>query len=223
MARLKVFSSSIGTKILIGLTGLALVVFLILHLAGNLLVFAGPGPFNTYSHALITNPLVIPAEIGLAALFLVHIYKTVGNWITNRRARPDGYAEKRWAGTPSRKTLASTTMVYSGIVILVFLILHLRTFKFGAYYQVADTGVRDLHRLVLEVFSHPAYVIFYVVAMGLVGLHLGHGISSAMQSLGAEHPRYTKRLLVAGYTFAVVIAAGFASIPLWVFLLGGPS
>src|SRR5687767_8626720 len=94
----RAFSSSVGTKLLIGLTGLALFFYLILHLAGNALVFAGPEIFNEYSHALISNPLIVPIEIGLAAIFLLHIYKTVRMWIANQQARPVKYGAKAWAG-----------------------------------------------------------------------------------------------------------------------------
>src|SRR5438128_897156 len=134
----RVFSSSVGTKLLIGLTGLLLFAYLLLHLAGNLLVFAGAGTFNGYAHALISNPLVVPAEIGLAAIFVLHIYKAVTMWLRNRTARPVAYAQKSWAGHTSRKSLASTTMIWSGLVILLFVGVHLQQFKFGAWYEVGD-------------------------------------------------------------------------------------
>jgi succinate dehydrogenase / fumarate reductase cytochrome b subunit len=219
--RMSVFSSSVGTKVIIALTGLAMVGFLVLHLAGNLLVLTGPATFNAYSHALISNPLLVPAELGLLAILIAHVYKTVKMFLANRAARPIGYQEKRWAGHTSRKTIASTTMIYTGLVIAAFLALHLKTFKYGAHYVAGAGGVRDLHRLVVEVFSQPVYVAFYVVCMALVGLHLRHGFSSAFQSLGAEHPRCTRRLLLAGTIVAVVIGGGFALIPLAIYFVGG--
>ena len=103
----RVFSSSVGTKLLIGLTGLALFAYLILHLAGNALIFAGPETFNEYSHALISNPLILPIELGLLAIFLLHVYKAVTNYFANRAARPAGYAMKTLAGHTSRKSVAS--------------------------------------------------------------------------------------------------------------------
>jgi succinate dehydrogenase / fumarate reductase, cytochrome b subunit len=211
------FSSSVGMKVLIAVTGLALVGFLVMHLAGNLLIFAGPDLFNQYSHALINNPLIIPVELGLLAIFLAHIYKAGRMWLDNRRARPVGYAARQWAGHTSRKSVGSSTMIYTGLVIVGFVVLHLRTFKFGAYYQAAETGYRDLHRLVLEVFSQPLYVVFYVTSMALIGLHLRHGFSSAFQSLGVDRPGLTPRLLQAGIVVAIVIAGGFALIPVYVY------
>src|SRR3954462_1417964 len=114
----RVFSSSVGTKLLVGLTGLLLFVFLLLHLAGNLLVFAGAETFNAYSHALISNPLVVPVEIGLLLIFVIHVYKTVAMWTKNQRARPAGYVKKTWAAHTSRKSVASTTMIWTGLVTL---------------------------------------------------------------------------------------------------------
>jgi succinate dehydrogenase / fumarate reductase cytochrome b subunit len=122
----RVFSSSVGTKLLIGVTGLALFAYLILHLAGNALIFAGPETFNEYSHALISNPLILPIEIGLLALFLLHVYKAVTNYVANRAARPAGYAMKKYAGHTSRKSVASSTMIWSGLVIFFFIIVHVR-------------------------------------------------------------------------------------------------
>lgn len=215
---LRLFSSSIATKFVIALTGLALVGFLVGHLAGNLLILAGPETYNFYSHKLITNPLLIPAEIGLLVIFLMHVWKTVTNFRRNSAARPTGYRQKTWAGHTSRKSLGSTSMIVTGTVTLVFLVLHLITFKYGAWYQVTDDpDVRDLYRLVLEEFHKPGYVIWYVVAMVLIGLHLRHGISSALQSLGAMRPGMTRAVLMGGAALAAVIAGGFALIPLYVY------
>lgn len=219
MPRVRVLSSSVGTKVLIALTGLALVVYLVLHLAGNLMVFAGPATFNEYGHKLASNtPLLYSAEVGLALLFLLHIYKAFVNWRNNRRARPVGYEMKRRAGHTSRKTVASTTMIWTGLATLVFVVLHVKMFRFGTYYEAVEPGIRDLYRLEVEIFRNPFWVVFYIVAMVVVALHLRHGISSAFQSLGIEHPRYTNRLLAAGAAIAIVIGAGFALIPLWFYL-----
>lgn len=215
----RVFSSSVGTKLLIGVTGLALFAYLILHLAGNALIFAGPETFNAYSHALISNPLILPIEIGLLAIFLLHVYKAVTNYVANRAARPAGYAMKKYAGHTSRKSVASSTMIWSGLVIFFFIIVHVRQFKYGAWYQtVGGSPIRDLARTEFEVFSQPLWVAFYVICTLLVGLHLRHGISSGFQSLGFDHPVYTRRLTMWGVVFAVIIGGGLAFIPIWVYL-----
>jgi succinate dehydrogenase / fumarate reductase cytochrome b subunit len=213
-----VLSSSVGTKLLIGLTGLLLFLFLILHLAGNLFIFAGQDTFNRYSHTLVSNPLTIPVEIALLLVFLVHLYKTIRNWIRNRSMRPVHYQQKRWAGYTSRKSISSMTMMWTGLVILFFVVIHLRQFKFGAWYEIGNPPIRDLYRTEVAVFGSAAWVTFYVIAVVLVGFHLRHGISSAFQSLGVNHPVYTKRLVVIGTVLAVIIGGGFAIIPIWVYL-----
>jgi succinate dehydrogenase / fumarate reductase, cytochrome b subunit len=218
--RMKMFASSVGLKFAIALTGLALVGFLISHLVGNLLFFAGPETYNSYSHKLITNPLLIPAELGLLAIFLIHVYKSVKMFADNQQARPSRYQEKKWAGHTSRKSVASTTMIVSGLVTFAFVILHLKTFKYGPEYLSEGTGYRDLYRLMAEVFSNPLYVVFYVICMVLIGFHLRHGISSAFQSLGIDHPRYTGRILAIGTAAAIAIAGGFAIIPVVIFVMG---
>ncbi|NQW05215.1 MAG: succinate dehydrogenase cytochrome b subunit [Acidobacteria bacterium] len=218
MTSLKALSTSVGSKFLVALTGLSLVGFLIAHLIGNLLLLAGPDTFNAYGHALISNPLVIPAEFGLLGLLLLHIYKALRHVLLGRRARPHRYTMRQWAGGPSRKSWSSTTMAVSGVILLIFLVTHIATFKFGPYYPSADEGVRDLSRLVQEVFSSPGYVVFYVVAMGIIGMHLRHGISSAFQSLGLMTPGWTSAVLSVGLGLAVILAGGFALIPVWVYL-----
>jgi succinate dehydrogenase / fumarate reductase, cytochrome b subunit len=215
----RVFSSSVGTKLLLGLTGLGLFAYMVLHLAGNALIFAGPETFNAYSHALISNPLLLPVEIGLLAIFVLHVYKAITNYIANAAARPIRYARKAGADHTSRKSVASSTMIWSGLVVFIFIIIHVWQFRFGTWYETGgDLPIRDLARTELEVFSHPGWVGFYVVATLLVGLHLRHGISSGFQSLGLDHPMYTRRLTAWGIVFAVLIGGGLAIIPLWAYL-----
>jgi succinate dehydrogenase / fumarate reductase, cytochrome b subunit len=215
----RVFSSSVGTKLLLGLTGLGLFAYMVLHLAGNALIFAGPETFNAYSHALISNPLLLPVEIGLLAIFVLHVYKAITNYIANAAARPIRYARKAGAEHTSRKSVASSTMIWSGLVVFIFIIIHVWQFRFGTWYETGgDVPIRDLARTEFEVFSHPGWVGFYVVATLLVGLHLRHGISSGFQSLGLDHPMYTRRLTAWGIVFAVLIGGGLAIIPLWAYL-----
>jgi succinate dehydrogenase / fumarate reductase cytochrome b subunit len=214
----RVFSSSVGTKLLIGLTGLALFAYLIVHLAGNLLILGGQDTFNEYSHRLISNPLVVPIEIGLLLIFLIHVYKTAKMWIDNQSARPVRYQKTAWAWHTSRKSVASTTMIYSGLTIFLLVLIHVKQFKFGTIYEIGNPPVRDLYRTEVEVFSEPGWVVLYLIFVGLVAAHLRHGIASAVQSLGLNHQIYTKRIVFAGTILAVVIGAGFAIIPLWVLL-----
>jgi succinate dehydrogenase cytochrome b subunit len=219
-ARIGVFASSVGTKILIGLTGLSLFIYLVIHIAGNLIVFFGPAAFNKYAYTLEGNPLIPIIEIGLLAIFLIHIFKTVKMFLQNQAARPARYQKKKRAGAPSRKSFASTTMIVSGLWLLLFLIIHVRVFRYGPEYAW-PAGGRDLYRLEMETFANPITVAFYVLSMVVVGSHLWHGISSAFQSLGGDHPTWTPRLLTAGKVFAVVLALGFMAIAVWAYVVQG--
>lgn len=217
----RVLTSSLGKKVLMALTGLFLSLFLVAHLSGNLLILVGPEAFNHYSHSLISNPLIYVAEIGLLVLFVAHFVSGITVYRQNRAARPVAYQMKTRAGHTSEKTWASTTMIFSGLFLLVFVPLHLKTFKYGAHYESAEAGVRDLYRLTVEVFSNPAYVAFYVVGMVIVGFHLFHGVGSAFESMGLY---YRKGLLKFGKGFAIVIAGGFLILPILIHLfLGRPS
>lgn len=212
-SQLRALNCSVGTKILIGLTGLALFLYLLTHIAGNALVLLGPASFNAYAHTLTGNPLLPVIELGLLLVFLLHIYQTVTMYLANRQARPVRYRMKKPAGRSSRKSLASSTMIVSGLWLLAFVVIHVRTFRFGVDYQTAE-GVRDLYRIEMEAFSRPLTVAFYALTMLLVGSHLWHGGASALQSLGADSPRWTPRLLTAGKVMAVLIAGGFIVIAL---------
>ncbi len=216
------FDSSIATKLLIGVTGLALVLYLFIHIAGNLIVFLGPAAFNTYAFTLESNVLLPLIELALLAVFVVHIYKAVRMVLANRRARPVRYAVKKRAGSPSRKTFASSTMIVSGLWLLVFLLIHVRAFHegWGREYEWAGGG-RDLYRQEMETFTSPLTVTFYVLSMIVVGSHLWHGITSSLQSLGVDLARRAPRALVVGKALAALIAATFAFIVLWAHVTGG--
>ena len=213
------FSSSVGTKLLIGITGLLLFVYMLLHLAGNALILAGPEVFNAYSHRLISNPLIVPIEIGLLLVFVVHIYKAIRMYAANSAARPVAYQKKQYAGHTSRKSFSSSSMIATGLLLLVFVIVHVKQFKFGSYYQtVADEAVRDLYRTEIEIFQQPLWVLVYVIGTVLVGVHLRHGIASGFQSIGFDHPLYTNRLTILSTVLAVAIGGGLALITIWVYL-----
>jgi succinate dehydrogenase / fumarate reductase, cytochrome b subunit len=216
-SRLRALTSSVGTKLLIGITGFALVLYLLLHIAGNLLILGGPALFNRYAYTLEGNPLLPIVELGLLAIFLIHIIKTVGMFLQNRRARPVRYVQKKYAGPPSRKTFASSTMIFSGLWLLVFLVVHVKQFRYGTEYEW-PAGGRDLYRLEMENLYSPLIVTFYLLSMAVVGSHLWHGISSSLQSLGTDMARRQRSLLVAGKGLAVLIAGGFVAIAAWVHL-----
>jgi len=224
-----VLFSSVVKKIINGVTGLGLCAFIIIHLAGNLTLLTGNAvAFNKYAHFLMnTGALLYLAEGSLVAFFLFHIITGTSVWWSKQMARPASYKKTANAGDPSRKTISSRTMIITGLVLLVFTILHLKTFKYGpgiaeGYVMNIDgVAVRDLFRLTIETFNKPGYVIWYVLAMALLGFHLRHGFWSAFQSLGVNHPKYSPIINVIGVLFAIIMAVGFIVLPVVLYFKGG--
>lgn len=221
--------SSVGKKIINALTGLALVVFVIVHLIGNLkLLYGDPGPFNHYAHFYEElGILLYIVELGLLAMFIFHIIMAVAVWLDKRRARPEKYLKTADAGSPSKKTWSSKNMIITGLVLFVFTVVHLKHFKYGAgvtegyVYNEGDLVMRDLYRLVIEGFSNIYVVIAYTVAMILLGFHLRHGFWSAFQSLGVQHPRLVPLIYTVGILVAIVLAVGFVFLPVYIYFAGG--
>ena len=216
---MKFFCSTVGKKYIMGITGLIWTGFVLGHMAGNLLILVDPKLYNLYGHAIVSNlPLLYGSETVLVLALLVHVFTAIRLTAQNNAARDQSY----YMGTNGEKavTFASRTMIFTGSIILVFFIYHIITFKYGAWYTVTYDGVemRDLHRLVLEVFQQPVYVIGYLLSMIVLGLHLSHGVSSMFKSWGFNHPKYTPLLEKFGYVYAVIVAAGFISQPIYAFL-----
>ncbi len=210
-------ASSVGQKFLVALTGLGLSGFVLMHMSGNMLLLVGAEAYNKYAHAMITNPLIIPAEIGLVVMFLLHMSVALKiNW-DNRAARGTGPG-RRPSNSDKDARFASRYMVLTGVLTFVFLVLHLISFKYGTYYETELHGekVRDLYRLVAEEFHKPLFVAWYVFAMLILFAHLAHGFSAVFQTLGLASVRNctVKKL---GWTFAAVVAGGFISQPLYFF------
>lgn len=211
--------SSIGKKKLVGLTGLAISLFTLTHMAGNLLMFVSADAYNTYSHKLVTNPAIYLAEAGLVAFFVIHIVLTVQLTRANRAARPVGYYQS--ASGPKKTSFAAKTAILSGALLLAFVVLHLQTFKFGPVYTTTVDGVemRDIYTLVIEKFQEPGYVSWYLISLLILGMHLSHGVKASFQSLGvfaSNHPMLTR----IGWAFAILVAGGFITQPLAVFFFG---
>lgn len=206
--------SSIGKKMMVALTGIALCGFLITHLAGNLFLFVGGPAFNHYAEVLESNPLLPLAEGMLFVLFLIHIALSVRARMIDMAARPIRYEVSANKGA---RTPGSRTMAVSGSLILLFLIIHVATIK----YQVGGAKGTDLFAHVTGWFKNPLYSGFYVLALIGLGLHLSHGVQSAFQSFGVNHPRYSPLIRRAGQAFALLMFLGFASMPLYFLFAGG--
>lgn len=210
-------SASIVLKQLAGLSGLVWTLFVLTHMGGNMLIFVGAEAYNRYGHALVTNPLIYVAEVVLVVFLLTHSFLAVALTLKNKRARPVNYAVN-----PSHSkaaTLAQKTMIFHGSLLLVFIVFHLITFKFGTHYSVVYNGIemRDLHRLVVEVFREPLYVVGYIVCLIGLGFHLSHGVSSSFQTFGINHPSYNGAIKKFGVFYALIVTLGFIAQPLYVF------
>lgn len=216
---LDILKSTIGRKQLVAVAGLGLALFVFSHMAANMLILFDPEAYNMYSHKLITNPFIYVAEAGLLGIFLLHVILALVLTVKNWGARSQKYA--RSPKVKAKASLFSKTMWFQGLVIFAFLILHLLTFKFGTVYHVTYDGVevRDLHRLVLEVFQEPIYVIGYVFTLLLMFGHLAHGFSSVFQSLGINSAKHDKLIKTIGFVYSVVVVAGFLSQPLYVYFI----
>lgn len=206
---LKAFNSTVGRKLIMGLTGLGLVLFVIIHLIENLLLYVGPEAYNGYVERLHSFGIWLTfAEIGLAGMIIVHALLAMGISVGNRAARgSERYAMVRSKGDPAHG-VASRNMIITGIVILGFLIYHLIQFRFGP-------GGADLYQAVKTAFADPVCVGIYVAVMLFLGLHFRHGFWSAFQSLGAMAPQLSKPMYCLGLLIGAVLALGFISIPVW--------
>jgi len=214
------FSASIIKKQVVAITGLFFVLFLAGHLAGNLLILVSPEAFNKYAHALVSNPAIYAIEAVMMILFLIHVGLALKLTRENRKARGQRYYLKTNTGRGS--TFMSDTMPYTGILIFIFLVLHILKLKFGTHYDVTYDGmvIRDLYKTVIEYFRSPLNVAFYEAAMLVVGIHVSHGLWSSFQTFGINHPRYNDCLRKFSVIYAVVIAGGFMVLPIYCYLQG---
>ena len=214
---IRVLSSSIGKKLLMGLTGLSLCGFLVVHLAGNLLLYVGPQAYNDYAHSLHENSgLLLVGEIGLLVLFAAHI----ALWLITARENFDARGSTAYAVKQSKQAqpawAAANTMAVTGVVVLLFVVLHLADFRF----ELRNPGPADeapfakAGRLLVD----PLTTGVYIVGSLVLAYHVSHGFQSAFRSLGIEHPQYTPLIVSLGMVFAVLVGLGFASFPVWAWL-----
>ena len=239
------FTSTLGKKVTMAVTGLLLIGFLVVHLIGNLSLFpafGGKEKFNDYAHLLSSTPLIYGAEALLLAIFLIHIVAAIQVSLRNKAARPVAYEVRNTFG---KSNAYSRGMLHTGLTVLVFLVVHLVTFKFGKEYPVSgthstevaalnaegkmemksvevlnagsaeDMGKRDLYRTVTELFACPAYSAFYIVAMLVMGLHLMHAFKSACQTLGLFHAKWNNLFARISVGLAFFFAVGYSSFPIY--------
>jgi succinate dehydrogenase / fumarate reductase cytochrome b subunit len=209
-------TSSLGKKFLMAITGVGLFLFVIGHLAGNLQVFLGPESINRYGNFLQTTPEILwPARIGLLAFAIIHIWTSISLTIENRAARAAQYEVKELVAA----SLASRTMIWSGFIIVAFVGFHLAHYTLlivhPEYRDLHDAhGWHDIYRMMILGFSNGWVSGFYVLGIGLLCLHLGHGASAMFQSLGLRNEAYASVIDRFAIVAAVVIFLGYISIPL---------
>ena len=218
-------SSSIGRKYIMALTGIFLMLFLVVHLLGNLqLLNDDQGEsFNAYAYLMTHNPIIKIISYGNYFFILLHAFQGISLWLQNKAARGAvryGVNHARASETSSRN------MAWYGIIIFIFLLLHMWQFwfqmKFGSLPAVDvaayDHPVKNLYIPVAEAFANLGYVAFYVICMVVIGFHLWHGFWSSFQTLGLNHKKYNGLIKGIGYVYSIGIPLGFALIPILFYL-----
>ena len=214
------YTSPIGKKIITGVTGLGLSLFVLFHVAGNLTLFAGSKAYNQLAHFLDSlGILLYIVELTLLGLAIFHIVVGTTIRINAVKARSVGYSQLKSVGKPSKQSLRSRSMLITGAILLGFLVLHLATFKFGTYYSTVINGVemRDLSSLVIEKFRNPIYAFGYAGVMVMLGFHLRHGIWSAWQSIGVLNSKISPAVYAIALVLAISVAVGFIALPLSIY------
>lgn len=216
-------NSTLGRKLVVSLTGLFLCTFLIIHASGNTLLFRGDGgqAFNEYTQFMTHNPLIKSISYILYTSILLHVVYTIMLTIHNRKARSVGYAYSR---PSANSTWASRNMGFLGTILLIFIIIHMKTFwyemHFGNVPYVSYDGeeYKDLYSIVNWAFAQWWYTGFYVLSMVALSFHLVHGFHSGFQTLGIDHPKYNPFLSKLSWAFGIIIPIVFAAMPIFVFL-----
>ena len=214
------FSSSIGRKWIVALTGICLIGFITVHLLGNLSIFLGSNAVNAYAEKLHGfGQLLWVARLGLLLVAGLHIYFTMLLWAENRRATPKKYEVEQKLKT----TVYARSMRLSGLVILGFVLFHLAQFTWQwvnpEYCDWHDQmGRHDVYRMLVSAFSNPWVAGFYLLSVGLLAMHLSHGIASLFQTLGLTTAKLRPCFERAGLIIAWVFFLGYASIPVSIFL-----
>lgn len=204
-------TSSVGRKLMMGLSGLFLCSFLVVHLFINLFLFKqdGGATFDVYGEFMATYPLIRPLEWILFSGFLLHAFVGIWLWVTNRQARPQRYEVNR---ASENSTLASRIGFITGAFVLVFLVVHVNTFFVKS--RFFPDG-RTMYEIVVQAFQSPVYVGFYVVALVFLAYHLRHGFQSAFQTLGIRFEKYQPLIDAVGVVFWLLIPLAFAALPLY--------
>jgi len=212
---IKFYNSSVGKKLIVGLTGILLIAFLVIHLIGNLLLFRNDGgaAFDGYSELLPQVVVIRIIEILLFLLMLFHIVTAAYTWLINKQTRNEQYDVRKPGAT---SPLSSRTMFLTGSIIFIFLVIHMRTFWWTSRYEAGEHF--SMYTLVRNVFSDPVYDVLYLVALFLLGFHLHHGFQSALQTFGLREKKYVTLIEWCGVIVWLLIPLGFAVMPVCFYL-----
>ncbi|HXR81922.1 MAG TPA: succinate dehydrogenase cytochrome b subunit, partial [Saprospiraceae bacterium] len=219
------FTSSLGQKLIMSLTGLFLILFLVVHMTGNLQLLSHDGgeSFNIYAAFMSHNPFILVISIGLYAFILLHSIQGLVLWAANRKAKGKTFK----ANTSQGSTWASKNMALLGTLLFAFLLLHMGDFwvkmRFTdslamVTYPGHSTPVEDIYSRVHIAFQNLWIVVAYVIGVTALGFHLVHGFQSAFQTLGINHKKYTPVIKALGWIYTIVISLGFLSMPLYHYL-----
>lgn len=221
MAHQGLLGSSLVKKYWMALTGLFLCLFLVVHLAGNLTLLdvsnEGQLRFNAYSKFMTTFPVIKVVSYLLYFSILFHAFDGIYLAYQNRKARPTPYVKENRA---ANRSWASSNMALLGTIILVFIVIHMRSFWYEMHWGTIgldSEGNKDLWSVTVAAFQSPLYTGFYVLCMAALAFHLLHGFQSAFQSLGLRHRRYTPIIHALGVFFGVVVPVLFALLPVWLY------
>lgn len=218
MSRIQRFAaSSVGAKFGMALSGLLLSLFVVAHLAGNLLVFGGRDGMNAYAEVLHDlGPWLWVIRAGLLAVFVVHVWLGIRLRRKNHGARPARYVKEDTV----QATYGSRHMWLTGVLLLVFIVLHLVhfTMRWLGETPTLPDGRADVYAMVIAGFRNPLFSIVYLASMAVLGVHLYHGLQSTFQTLGIRHAGYTPAIVTTCRAIAWLVALGFAAIPLTIVL-----
>ena len=220
-------TSSLGQKVVMSLTGIFLLLFLIVHLVGNLQLLAHDDgkSFNLYTYFMTHNPVIKIISYLLYTFILIHSIQGISIWLNNRKAA--GGMKRYAVNSTETSNFAARNMAWLGILIFIFLFIHLKDFwyimKFTdqlamVTYDGQDHPVKNLYTMVAVEFKEMWAIIIYTLGMIALAFHLWHGFSSSFQTLGVNHPKYTPVIKAVGIVYAVIVPIGFAIIPIIFYL-----
>ena len=224
---MKFINSSIGKKFTMAVTGSFLLIFLVIHLIGNITLFIGPETFNGYVKTLdVIKPLIRVIESVLLIAFILHIYNGIRLWLENKRTQGGNFISKYAINASNENSsFSSRTTFITGSIIFIFLVLHLGTFfwRFNVHDPEGLANTHQYYDIVIGFFQLWWYVILYIIAVLLLGFHLNHGFQSAFQTFGWNNKKYFPMVKVIGSIYAIIMTVGFVSMPIYFFFFYGGS